>query len=493
MREARSTNFDGGRSRAAAFAVAFAGALALGPTTGAAAATATGTHELGDPAIRRAVEAQYLGDGTVPFNSIDVSVSSGVVTLSGKVDTLLARRRAVTLARAIKGVRAVVDELELEPVERGDLELKRDVGLALRADPTASSYTVAVRAANGVVTLEGNVDSWQEKQIAERVAEGVRGVRRVENELEFEPATRRSDDEIRAEIRKRLNWDARVDDGLIQVAVDGGTVQLTGTVGSAIEKAHARELAWVQGVKRVDSDGLQVEWWARDQMRREKYAFRTDDQLKQAILDAFRYDPRVLAFHPEVDVEGGIATLSGVVENLEARRAAQQDARNTVGVAMVRNHLRVQPAGKLDDSEVGRQVRAALERDPLVERFGVGVSAYHGVVSLRGSVDTFAEKERAETVASGVKGVVEVHNDLQVAGKLALRSDLQVERDIQDELYWSPFVDSDQVHVSVQNGVATLTGTVDTWTDRSWAAEDAREGGALSVRNLINVKSQKGS
>jgi osmotically-inducible protein OsmY len=473
--------------RALPVAFALAAVLMLAPPR----ASCDESHELRDAAIRNAVESQYLGDPTVPFNSIEVDVARGIVTLRGEVRTLLARERAVTLARAIKGVRAVVDELQLAPEPRGDLALQRDVERALGADPSSGSYDVRVEAASGVVTLNGKVDSWQERQIAERVAAGVKGVRQIRNELEFVMRARRPDGEIRAEIRKRLHWDARVDDDLIEIGVDDGVVSLTGIVGSALEKARARELAWVQGVRRVDSDALQVQWWARDQMRREKYAFRTDDQLKQAILDAFRYDPRVRAFHPEVDVEGGIATLSGVVENLEARHAAEQDAHDTVGVVMVRNQLRVKPGAPPNDAEIGSGVRSALERDPLVDRFAIDVASDHGAVTLRGSVETLFEKQRAETVASGVRGVVEVRNDLQLAARLALRSDLRIEKDIEDALYWSPFVDSDQVHVSVENGIATLTGTVDSWADRSWAAEDAREGGALVVRNLIGVRSPK--
>lgn len=45
-----------------------------------------------------------------------------------------------------------------------------------------------------------------------------------------------------------------------------------------------------------------------------------------------------------------------------------------------------------------------------------------------------------------------------------------------------------ETNVTVVNGVATLTGTVDTWADRSWAAENAREGGASKVRNQIAVR-----
>jgi osmotically-inducible protein OsmY len=71
--------------------------------------------------------------------------------------------------------------------------------------------------------------------------------------------------------------------------------------------------------------------------------------------------------------------------------------------------------------------------------------------------------------------------------RLPLISDLEIKDDIQDELFWSPFADADEVKVSVDNGVATLTGTVDSWNEFFSAAENAREGGATSVINKLKV------
>ncbi|MCB9865013.1 MAG: BON domain-containing protein, partial [Phycisphaerales bacterium] len=66
--------------------------------------------------------------------------------------------------------------------------------------------------------------------------------------------------------------------------------------------------------------------------------------------------------------------------------------------------------------------------------------------------------------------------------------DLQVKQDIEDELFWSPFVDEDQVEVSVENGVATLRGTVDTLRERYNAGSNALEGGAQAVINRLQVE-----
>jgi osmotically-inducible protein OsmY len=459
----------------------------------ASPAPAATSHGLDDRDIRGAVENEYLVDTTVPFHSVDVRVSSGIVTLSGQVDTILARRRAVELARTIKGVRSVVDELRVEPASLSDDELRRDIEWALVSDPAADSYEITVSVNDGVATLDGTVDSWQEAELARRVVEGVRGVRDVKSEITFDIPAARPDPEIEAEIRKRLRWNARVDDGLITVAVEDGKVTLGGTVGSAIERARAIGDAWVAGVKDVDASDLEVEWWARDEMRRDKYALKSDQEIRRAVQDAFLYDPRVLSFNPEVRAKGGVVTLSGTVDNLEARRAAERDARNTVGVVLVRNHLQVRPTSELGDEEITRRVERAMRRDPLVDRFDVGVTTFDGEVYLAGQVDSWIEKTHAEQVAAGVQGVIDIHNNLDVSRSPALASDRAIEEDIKDELFWSPFVDADEVHVTVDNGVATLSGTVENWADYSWAAENAREGGALHVRNNLKVRNEQGA
>jgi osmotically-inducible protein OsmY len=455
-------------------------------------AAAPAQETLDDADIQTAIESEFLGDQMVPFHSIDVAVSEGVATLSGTVDTLAERQRAVMLAETIKGVRAVVDRLQVTPVTRSDAQIRRDIEQAFLMDPAADAYEIEVSVEDGVATLTGTVESWPEKQIALRVARNVKGVRDVDSQITIEYAVDRPDYEISAEIEKRLQWDARVDDALIDVAVNDGNVMLTGIVGSAVERTRAAGDAWVGGVRDVDTSGLTVEWWARDEMQRDKLVRRSDAEIAQAVKDALLYDPRVFSFNPDITVNDGTVTLSGVVDNLEAKRAAERDAHNTVGVVLVRNHLHVRPAAEQTDAELEDQVEQALLLDPLVDRFDIGVSVFNGRAYLAGTVDRSFDKWHAEDVAAGVEGVVDVTNNLVVMRKPVHASDFAIKRDIEDELFWSPFVDADQVKVEVTDGVATLTGTVDTWNERAWAAENAREGGALSVRNQLVVKNDEG-
>ncbi|HEX2277097.1 MAG TPA: BON domain-containing protein [Candidatus Tectomicrobia bacterium] len=282
-----------------------------------------------------------------------------------------------------------------------------------------------------------------------------------------------------------------MDERAIDVTVKEGEVTLSGTVGSAAEKTRAALDAWVAGVAAVHDGELQVDWRARNSARREHpYAIRTDEEITQALYDALRYDPRVLAFQPEVKVVNGVVTLTGTVDNLAAKRAAAADAKNTVGVRRVRNYLRVRPVNLVPDAELVKHIKAALQRDPYVERYEVIVSVVNGKAYLSGVVDSQFEKGQAEDVASRVAGVIAVDNNITVALSPPLKSDWEIRQDIRDELRWSPYVDSDRIAVSVKDGVATLRGLVDDRAERRAAVENAYEGGALSVRDeLLTVAS----
>jgi osmotically-inducible protein OsmY len=286
-------------------------------------------------------------------------------------------------------------------------------------------------------------------------------------------------------------------------------------VGSVAEKTRARIDAWVGGVKSVDDSRLVVARWARDEdLRESKYVVKSDEEIRQAVEDALRFDPRVWSFNVTPEVVAGVVTLKGVVDNLKAKQSAAADARNTVGVVRVKNRLKVRPAEDLSEKKIAQNIRQALSRDPYMEPYEITVVVRNGTAHLYGTVDSYFEKGQAEDVASRAKGVTGVRNHLEVdfselvphdpyvdpwriydyewykrhpAPMHTHATDAEIESDIEDELFWSPYVDIENVSVAVENGVATLTGTVESWTEYRAAAENAIEGGAIRVINKLTV------
>lgn len=484
-----------------------------------------GAREITDQGIADAIDTEFIFDRSVPANDIDVSVVDGIASLSGTVNNILAKDRATRIAEMVKGVRSVTNRIQVTPSPmRKDGDIQSDVETALLMDPATDSYEITTSVKDGKVTLTGMVDSWTEKDLCGRVAKGVKGVTDLENNIDVNYKITRPDTEIKPEVEKALRWDVLVDNALIDVQVKDGKVTLTGTVGSAAEKRQARYDAWVAGVKSVDDSGLKVERWARDEdLRKNKYVIKSSDEIQNAIKDALLLDPRVLSFNVTPDVVGSNVTLRGMVDNLKAKRAAEQVARNTVGVTYVTNRLKVKPSGTLTDDTIAKNVRDAILRDPFVERYEIGVSVQNGTVYLTGTVDSNFEKVHADDVASRINGVKDVRNylDVDYTGPVVyapyvwdgyyfsfgypyyhgyawywydydpyytVKTDAEIKDDIQDELWWSPFVDEDEVNVGVKAGVATLTGEVDTWSERNAAVDNAYEGGAIRVINKLTVE-----
>ncbi len=509
MRGTRSTTRSSARTSLALVAAATLLALALGP------APALAAPELTDGQITAAVTDELLYDEGVEGAWIDVETDEGVVQLSGTTDNILARDRAVRVAQTVRGVRAVVDEIRVLDAGRADEAIRAAVDDALLSDPATDTWQIGVEVEDGEVTLTGTVDSWQERLLAGKVAKGVRGVLALDNRILVDYQQERRDGEMLAEIERTLDWDSLVDDALIDVVVRNGKVRLSGVVGSLAEKNRATTHAWVMGVTDVDAGKLEIAHWARDERLREnKYVARDEEEIAAAVEDAMLYDPRVSSFEVDASADGGEVTLTGTVDNLRAKQAAASDARNTVGVWRVKNRVKVRP-GEYRDDRVESRVERALANDPYVERYEVGVEVDHGVVSLTGTVDSTFEKSQAEDVAARTFGVVAVDNDLRVADGYDIltydpyvddgwyvydfdwfvypdlpattKPDWEIATDIRSQLWWSPFVDEDEVSVVVDDGVATLTGTVDTWSERAAATENAYDGGAILVDNDLLV------
>jgi len=469
-----------------------------------------------DAEITDAVEDELRDDAAVPAARIDIETADGVVTLTGRVDDLLAKERACRVAQAMRGVRSVVDLVEVREHDRSARKIRGDINHALLLDPATESLDVVVDVdADQNVVLSGEVDSYAERAIAERVTKGVLGVRGVRNTIDVDSDYDRPDSELQRDVEGRLRWDRFIDDGLIDVAVESAEVKLTGTVGSAREKRLAKGKAWVMGVRAVDASGLEVARWARDpELRGDKYATRADDELRDAIRDAMLYDPRVASFEVDVTVDDGVVTLRGMVDNLKAMRAAGKDAENCVGVWHVDNRIKVRPLVEVSDESIREDVTRALLRDPWVERYETIVRVDDGVVNLSGTVDSPLDRARADDVASRVPGVVDVENHI-VCSDQALygydpyvgiwftpsshdwfhlhpmvftsETDRAIEAEILDEMWWSPYIDNERVRIEVDNGVATLKGSVESRSESQAAVENAYEGGAVRVDNELQV------
>jgi osmotically-inducible protein OsmY len=116
----------------------------------------------------------------------------------------------------------------------------------------------------------------------------------------------------------------------------------------------------------------------------------------------------------DIEVEGGIVTLNGVVPTLVRKRLAGAMAWWIPGVRDVINGIVVDPPEEDGPDQIEEAVRVVLDRDPAVDAAQIKVGVRARVVRLTGLVRSEAMREKAESDAWAVFGVDDVTNEVAV-------------------------------------------------------------------------------
>jgi osmotically-inducible protein OsmY len=141
------------------------------------------------------------------------------------------------------------------------------------------------------------------------------------------------------------------------------------------------------------------------------------------------------------------------------------------------------------DKQLQQDVAEELRWDPSINEKEIGVAAKDGVVTLSGTVDSYADKYAAERAAKRVRGVRALAEDLtvRVPGDRS-RTDTEIAHALVNALAWDVVVPKDRITATVESGWVTLRGGVD-WQYQRAAAERAVRylTGVKGVSNLITV------
>lgn len=140
------------------------------------------------------------------------------------------------------------------------------------------------------------------------------------------------------------------------------------------------------------------------------------------------------------------------------------------------------------DSRIKRDVLDELRWDTRVDEADVGVEVDQGVVTLTGTVDSWAKRVAAEEAAHRVAAVRDVANNVQIRSP-SRRTDAELALAVRQALEWNVMVPDDEIQTTVSNGAVTLTGTVDYFSQRADAeAAIERLDGVRFVSNRLEVR-----
>lgn len=193
---------------------------------------------------------------------------------------------------------------------------------------------------------------------------------------------------------------------------------------------------------------------------------KTDLQIQQDVMRELRWDTRIGPAKVGVEVDKGIVTLTGTLDNFAKKHAATEAAHRVAGVLDVANDISVHLAGSpgKTDTEIARAVRAALEWDAFVPDQRIRSNVSDGWVTLEGEVEYLRESEDAARVVRRLDGVKGVWNEIVVRPKKVEPAALR--KMIEEALERRAEREAEQIAVAIDDGRVTLTGTVHSWLEK---------------------------
>jgi osmotically-inducible protein OsmY len=203
--------------------------------------------------------------------------------------------------------------------------------------------------------------------------------------------------------------------------------------------------------------------------------------IREAVQAELDFDPLVDTVNITVKNIDGDVALNGTVPNYPQYQEAAAAARRVSGVKQVHNHLMVMlpDADYRDDVQLATAANNALGWDVTVPS-GIEATARDGNLTLSGLVEYGSQRLAAERAVSGLTGVRNVKDDIEVSSDAdALDVTLLVDDAIDRNAL---FYDDSDVQVAVNGNAVTLGGHV-----RTWAEHDAAVGAAWMASGVYAV------
>jgi len=213
-----------------------------------------------------------------------------------------------------------------------------------------------------------------------------------------------SDDKhLKQAVLDELKWEPSVNEAHIGVTAKGGVITLMGHVETFSEKFAAEKAA--RRVNDVKAVAEEIE------VRLPFNVKHGDEEIAAAAVDRLRWDASVPSGAVKARVEKGWVTLSGEVDWRYQQDAALSDVRGLWGVIGVSNDIAVKP--RPDTSAIRDKIMVALDRSWL-DPATINVTAQGGKVKLTGKVNSWYERDEANSAAWAAPGATSVENNISV-------------------------------------------------------------------------------
>lgn len=214
----------------------------------------------------------------------------------------------------------------------------------------------------------------------------------------------KSDNEIHNEILDELVWDSRIPDARIAVSVCNGVATLTGQLDSYVEKLAVKDAAeHVSGLHTLVLD-VSVSPPAAHQ--------RNDTEIAAAIEHILGWSTPVARNRVKISVNDGWVTLSGELEWNFERRAVEKLIAPLKGVVGITNNIALK--SHVIPLSISRRIKQTLDRQVSQKSGNIDIFVDGGMITLRGQVQSLAEKNAMEWNSWSAPGVSRVNSLLTI-------------------------------------------------------------------------------
>ena len=214
---------------------------------------------------------------------------------------------------------------------------------------------------------------------------------------------------------------------------------------------------------------------------------KSDKQIQQDVMAELSWEPSVNAAHIGVEVSDGIVTLAGHVTHYAEKLNAEQAAQRVDGVKAltVEMDVTLPGASNRSDSDIAQSANSVLRWTTYLPTDHIKIKVENGRISLSGEVEWDYQRQGAVEAVHHLQGVTGVNNQITLKPQASASV---VKADIEAALKRRAQKHAQAISVEVQGGDVTLTGIVNSWSERALAINSAwRAPGVRNVNDNMTV------
>jgi osmotically-inducible protein OsmY len=199
---------------------------------------------------------------------------------------------------------------------------------------------------------------------------------------------------------------------------------------------------------------------------------KTGLEIQKDVMEELKWEPFLNSAEIGVAVNGGIVTLSGIVNSYAKKISAEKATKRVEGVKAVAEEIEVKltQTDWRNDVEIAEAILNSIKWYATVKGEGIKVKVENGWVTLDGEVEWIFEKNIVSTAIEKLLGVRGITNLIKITPKVA---PIEIKRKINAAFHRNAIIDAKGINITIEGNKVILTGKVCSLAEKFAAASAA--------------------